>query len=126
MVEVMDTEQAVIELSINSVVGLSNPSTMNVKGSIKEKEVIILIDCGATHNFISTRVVEELQLATKNTSHYGVILGSGTAVKGKGVCETVEVKLGGWKLTANFLPLELGGVDVVLGMHGSTLLASLK
>ncbi|KAA0065750.1 peroxidase 64 [Cucumis melo var. makuwa] len=58
---------------------------MKLRGRIKEKEVVILIDYGATHNFISEKLVNELQLATKGTSHYGVILGSGTAIKGKGV-----------------------------------------
>lgn len=57
----------VVELSINSV-GLSNPGTMKVKGRIKE-EVIVLIDCGATHNFISEKLVSMLQLPIKDTSH---------------------------------------------------------
>ena len=60
---------------------------MKLRGRIKEKEVVILIDYGATHNFISEKLVNELQLATKGTSHYGVILGSGTAIKAKGVAK---------------------------------------
>lgn len=51
--------------------------------------------------------MKELQLGMKSTSHCGVILGSSAAVKGKGVCEYVEIKLNGWKVVANFLPLEL-------------------
>ena len=37
-------------------------------------------------------------------------------MKGKGIREEVGIKLNGWKVVANFLLLELGGVDVVLGM----------
>ena len=44
-------------------------------------------------------------------------MGSDTTVKGKGICEAVEVILSGWKVVANFLPLELRGVEVVLGMQ---------
>ena len=55
-----------------------------------------------THNFISEKIVKELQLNMKSTSHYGVILGSGMAVKGKGICEEVEIKLEGWKVAANW------------------------
>ncbi|KAA0058343.1 ty3-gypsy retroelement transposase [Cucumis melo var. makuwa] len=40
--------------------------TMKVRGTIHGEKVVVLIDCGATHN-------------------YGVILGYGAAVKGKGV-----------------------------------------
>lgn len=37
------------------------------------------------------------------------------AIKEKG-CGKVEVLIGEWKLIDSFLPLELGGVDVILGM----------
>ena len=46
-----------------------------------------------------------------------MILGSDTTIKGNGICEAVELKMNDWKVVANFLPLELGGVDVVLGMQ---------
>ena len=46
----VEVANAIIELSINSVVGLTNPGTMKVRGKIGDREVIILIDCGVTHN----------------------------------------------------------------------------
>ena len=42
---------------------------------MKEKVVVILIDCGATHNFIYEKLVIELNLPIKVTTNYGVILG---------------------------------------------------
>lgn len=44
-------------------------------------------------------------------------MGTGTTVKGKGVCNDVELTLGEWVIVENFLPLALGGVDIVLGMQ---------
>ena len=114
-VEILE-EQAMVELSINSVVGLTNPGTTKVKRKIRDREVVILVDYGATQNFMSEKLVGELQIATKETAHYGVIMGSGTSIKGKGICEAVEVMVKEWKIVANFLPIELGGVDVVLGV----------
>ena len=58
--EVVEESQVVVELSINSVVGLSNPGTMKVKEMIQGKVAIILIDCGVTRNFISEKIVKEL------------------------------------------------------------------
>ena len=84
-IEITEEGRAVVELSINSVVELPNPGTMKVKGEIQGKEVIVLVDCGATHNFILEKLVNELQLSTKDTSNYGVILGPGTTIKGKGI-----------------------------------------
>ncbi|KAL4019455.1 hypothetical protein IC575_018203 [Cucumis melo] len=90
---------------------------MKVRGKLLGEEVIVLIDCGATHNFVSEKLVKKLILPVKETSHYGVILGSGAAVQGKGICEKLEVQLNGWRIVEDFLPLELGGVDVILGMQ---------
>ncbi|TYK16772.1 Transposon Ty3-G Gag-Pol polyprotein [Cucumis melo var. makuwa] len=115
--EVQPHATTCIELSIYSVVGLNDPGTMKVRGSLQGKEVVVLIDCGATHNFVSEKLVTSLQLPIKETAHYGVILGSGAAIQGKGICESVEIQMKNWTVKEDFLPLELGGVDVILGMQ---------
>lgn len=46
LIEVQNVENLNIELSINSVVGLTNPRTMKVKEKIGEEEIVILVDCG--------------------------------------------------------------------------------
>lgn len=61
-------------------------------------------------------MVTLLNLPMMETLNYGVILGFGTAIKGKGICGKVELLLDEWKMNDSFLPLELGGVDVILGM----------
>lgn len=85
MLEVKEENKAFVELSINSIVGLNDPGTMKVRGKLQGMEVIIMIDCWATHNFIPEKIVKALQIPTKDTAHYGVILGFGTAIQGKGV-----------------------------------------
>ncbi|KAA0057854.1 ty3-gypsy retrotransposon protein [Cucumis melo var. makuwa] len=47
VIEVGAVENLNIELSINSVVGLTNPGTMKVKGRVKNEEVVVLIDWAA-------------------------------------------------------------------------------
>ncbi|TYK18675.1 hypothetical protein E5676_scaffold481G00120 [Cucumis melo var. makuwa] len=64
----------------------------------------------ATLNFISEKLVKKLVIPTKETTEYGVILGSGTTIQGKGVCEALEVQLKDWTVKEDFLPLELGDV----------------
>lgn len=85
----VDLQQAsvepVIELSLNSVVGLTTPSTMKkttpstikIIGNIFGLDVVVLIDCGATHNFISNKLVEKLNFFVVETSRYGMIMGIG-------------------------------------------------
>ena len=60
MVRIDEEDQAIVELSINFVVGLSNPGTVKVRGEIKGEELVILVDRGATHNFISEKFVKRL------------------------------------------------------------------
>ena len=45
------------ELSINSTVGINGPKTMKLSGKIKDKEVMVLIDSGTSHNFINRSLV---------------------------------------------------------------------
>ncbi|KAA0047482.1 histone-lysine N-methyltransferase ASHR1 isoform X3 [Cucumis melo var. makuwa] len=66
--EVKGDNAAYVELSINSVVGLNDLGTMKVRGKLQEEEVVILINCGATHNFVSDKLVKKLQLPTKEST----------------------------------------------------------
>lgn len=59
LIELREEVEAVVELSINSVVGLSNLSTLKVKGRIHGEVVVVLIDCGAMHNLISKKLVSQ-------------------------------------------------------------------
>ena len=43
-----------VELSLSSMVGLTTPYSMKIRGHINKKAVIVLIDCGGSHNFISS------------------------------------------------------------------------
>lgn len=77
------TEELSTEVSLNSVVGLSNPKTMKVRGLIGNMEVVVLVDPGATHNFLSTRVVQKGGLTVTAAGSFGVALGNGETIGGK-------------------------------------------
>lgn len=86
-----EVEAVVSEVSINSVVGLTSPRTMKLRGTIEREGVVVLIDSGASHNFISEKLVAKLGLCTSETSHYGVLVAGGVKVRGKEVIEGVEL-----------------------------------
>ena len=44
------------------MVGLTNPKTLWAQGSVGEQPVVVLIDLGATHNFISKKLVDVLKI----------------------------------------------------------------
>lgn len=55
--------------------------------------MVVLLDCGAPHNFISQKLVDELKIVQSDTYNYGIIAGTGADVKGKGICCGVVLEL---------------------------------
>lgn len=104
-------------ISLNSVVGLTTPQTMKLRGVILGAEVVVLIDPGASHNFISSTTVEKLKIPVTSTKEFGVSLGTGDAVQGKGECKEVVLELPNVTVVEDFLPLQLGSSDVILGVQ---------
>ncbi|XP_074356373.1 uncharacterized protein LOC141696084 [Apium graveolens] len=91
---------------------------MKLRGRIDNKEVVVLIDPGATHNFISLSLVKLLDIPTDSTGCFRVALGNGEMVKGTGVCRKLSVHLADCVVVCDdFLPLELGSTDVILGIQ---------
>ena len=79
----LSTRESQIDLSMNSVVGLTGPRIMKLRGYIVTRIVTILIDCGATQNFLSQDLVDELQLPVALTSNYRVTMGNGELLGGQ-------------------------------------------
>ena len=59
-----------VGLSLSSVVGLTSPKIMKLQGAIGEQPVVILIDSGATHNFISLGLVQKMAIPIEITKTY--------------------------------------------------------
>ncbi|KFK40184.1 hypothetical protein AALP_AA3G341400 [Arabis alpina] len=116
VVEVQDTAKFAA-LSLNSLVGISSPRTMKMRGQIANTEVTVMIDSGASHNFVSLGLVQQLCLAVDNTGGYGVVTGTSFTVPGNGICRTVTLSIQGYSVKTSFLPLELGSAEVILGMQ---------
>ena len=98
--------------------------TMKLRGNMKGKEVVVLVDSGATNNFINVTLVELLDI--EPGTQFGVTIGDGSHCKGRGVCKRVELKLKELIIIAAFLVVELGNVDIVLGMQWLDITGTMK
>ena len=87
--------------------------------------MVILLDCGATHNFIAQQLIEELQISVRSKK-FSVTLGDGQKVNGMGVCKNVEIELHEILFKQNFLPFNLGHIDVILGIEWLQTLGEVK
>ena len=104
-----------LSLSLSSMVGLSAPHSLKIRGRIKDREVIVLIDSRASHNFISTTLVEELGLEMSQTKEFGVILGTGVEIRTFGVCWKIKLHVAELEVIYEFFFIPLGSSEVILG-----------
>lgn len=90
---------------------------MNVRGQIAQQEVLVLIDYGASQNFILAELVENLGIPKVGSNIFRVLMGTGVTMKGKGVCREMVVTLQNIEIMEDFLPLHVRNGDVILGMQ---------
>ncbi|KZV13849.1 hypothetical protein F511_44950 [Dorcoceras hygrometricum] len=115
-VEEDDNDHGTLELPLFSISGVSQPQTLKLRGRIMRQEVVIMVDSGASHNFVSRPLVEKLGLTIDETVRFGVCLGDGGKVRCQGVCRNLNVELGMYTVEITGHLFELGGVDVILGV----------
>ncbi|CAN6472899.1 unnamed protein product [Victoria cruziana] len=89
---------------------------MRVKGKMGDKDVVILIDTGATHSFVSTEVAQTSKVRTKEHPVFDVTVGDGTRLQSQYMCPDVELLIQGTIFPVDLYVLAIGGVDVVLGV----------
>ncbi|GJU29316.1 peroxidase 64 [Tanacetum coccineum] len=73
------------EISLHAMFGKTNVTTMKLRGTIGTTEVLILVDGGSTHNFISNSLVRELKMVTEF-----ITLGNGDIITCNQLCKDVS------------------------------------
>ncbi|XP_061360057.1 uncharacterized protein LOC133304100 [Gastrolobium bilobum] len=115
-----------LQISMHSLLGLSSSRTLKLWGQIEKEPVVTLIDCGASHNFVSKDVASRLRLLVDDTPRFWVEVGNGHRVACHGVCRKVPMELQGHNICQDFHLFDLGGTDVVLGLEWLTGLGEIK
>jgi hypothetical protein len=125
-VEVEETEEEVQgEISVMSLqqlgqlgqMGTNKPQSIQLKGTVQGVPVLILVDSGATHNFVDKKLVKKMNWAVADTPPMCIKLGDGSRVQAKRACQGMEIEIGGVQIEINAQLFDLGGVDVVLGVE---------
>ncbi|XP_060192625.1 uncharacterized protein LOC132622108 [Lycium barbarum] len=104
-------------LSLYSIAGFTTKKSLKVWGIILGKKIIVLIDSGASTNFISRTVAEELDLKQTETKPFVVEVENGQQVKSRGSCKGVELWIDTVRITQDYFLFNLGSADVVLGLE---------
>ncbi|GKE18073.1 retrotransposon gag domain, retroviral aspartyl protease, partial [Tanacetum coccineum] len=73
-------QQGMAEISFHAILGKTSGTTMKVDGTLESRKVLILVDNGSTHNFISTSLVKQLGLKVNMVPSFGVQIGKGQLI----------------------------------------------
>jgi len=115
----VESESAInsLQLSMFSMFGLTSKKTIKLWGDLLNHRVLVLVDCGASHNFISSVLVQNLDLQFKPKSSFTVKVGDGRKILCLGVCSQLTITLQRLQVQQDFYVFDLGNVDIVLGME---------
>lgn len=95
---------------------LSGVKTMRLEGWVNGIPVVVLVDSGASHNFISPKVVSALGLSINESHKMGVRLGDGHRIFTKGRCSGIQLRLNDSEFSIDAYVMELRGMDIILGV----------
>ncbi|CAA6671066.1 unnamed protein product [Spirodela intermedia] len=78
------------QAQINQIVELSVFQRDNPEGWIKRAERYFRLNpIGATHNFLCTKIIDNLSLQMKKLNGYSIVMGNGNTVAGATICKTL-------------------------------------
>lgn len=105
-----------LELSAVFAFGFDGPRIMKLIGVMCQQPVVVMIDSGATHCFISKEMVEKLKIPIDKESILPVRLGDGQNTQTAGFCPSIVITLGDNEFEISAYAFPVSGVDVILGI----------
>ncbi|KAD2805797.1 hypothetical protein E3N88_39174 [Mikania micrantha] len=91
-------------------------NTFKLEGTIQGIPISMLVDSGATHNFISSKLVAALDIPSNLFAGIHIRLGDGHVVFIERQCEKVAVQMGTCSFLVDVLVFDTGDLDLILGM----------
>lgn len=109
-----DTE--VMSISEDEVNGIAKRRTIKLQGLIQKQSVLILVDSGSSHNFISKKLVTALNLFEDTVPTATVRLADGTPIQSDTAIHNLQWWTQGHTFCNTMRVLPLGSYDIILGM----------
>eukprot|EP00253_Pinus_taeda_P026334 PITA_26334 len=100
---------------LHAPAGISSPQTLKIRGFIKHRPIVVLIDSGSTHNFIHQKVAEVVHCFVRAVSNFQVQIANEGTMKCEGRCENVKLQMVDYQLKTHMFAIHMGGCDIVLG-----------
>ncbi|KAL1199501.1 hypothetical protein V5N11_008721 [Cardamine amara subsp. amara] len=106
-----------LHLPLNTLSGIDSPQTMKFKGTLDGETVVIMVDSGASHNFISSKLAHKLHRKIEPTKRFKVRLGDGRKEDSEGKFSGLPIHIGSEQILVNCYLFTLGGIDIIFGVE---------
>ncbi|KAL1345712.1 hypothetical protein AAHE18_08G137600 [Arachis hypogaea] len=104
------------KISLNALAGEFHLEMLRVRGTHSNRQLMILIDGGSTHNFLKGSVAKKLNLSLSPTHALQVMVGNGDSIHCGAMCKNLALTVQGYNFAINTYVLDLKGADIVLWM----------
>jgi hypothetical protein len=99
-----------------AVGGVEGPRTFKLQGVIQELEILILLDSGSSHSFLSSWVASQLQGVTAISHPLQVKVANGNLLQASTELRKATWSVQGYQFQSDLKMLDLQNFDMVLGM----------
>ncbi|XP_049932541.1 uncharacterized protein LOC126409878, partial [Nymphaea colorata] len=110
------TEIEKVDGVLHSMRDPNRPKAMRVLGTIQGHRVTILLDSGATHNFMSLETAKDSGCTLEDQAPLTVLVGDGTRLPCVHICRNMDITVQGIPYKIDVLVLPIKGMDLVLGV----------
>uniref|UniRef100_A0ACD6ARB6 Uncharacterized protein n=1 Tax=Avena sativa TaxID=4498 RepID=A0ACD6ARB6_AVESA len=110
-----DTGSELMHISAAAVEGSQGSTTMRFQGLVQNQEVLMLVDSGSSHTFISAELAERLPYTRNKISPMRVKVANGGMMHCTHELQNVEWWTQGVQFKTTFKILPLGSYDIILG-----------
>ena len=97
--------------------GVPKYLTLRVQGSILNQRVSVLIDSGATHNFIDAHLVQRREIPTDTFEGFSVLVPRDRTMKCMHYVPSLSITMGTYPLVDHFFVVDISDTNVILGVQ---------
>ncbi|KAL5730310.1 hypothetical protein ACHQM5_003147 [Ranunculus cassubicifolius] len=117
--EISGDGQAVSEIaiSLSALAGNSSFQTLQLKGTVQNRSITMLVDSGSTHNFLDLDTAEQLGFPLIVTPTHSITVVGGGKLQCDTLCEGFTWEIQGIPFSSDVRVLPLGGCGLVLGVQ---------
>lgn len=112
-----DTEEITPEITLHALPCWDSPQTLRILATIKNTEMVVLVNSGSTHNFISEKFARSLNLTPTPVKPFAMKVVNGQPLRCITRYYSIKITMGGAHFTVTLYGLPLVGLDLVLGIE---------